>query len=310
MWFGRFHRAIGAVVLGVAGASAGALWLALSWDHPTAAKASRGVSLGAWRLVYDTEAPTVRLLLGAVAIALLAAAGITLLERRTTDRARRSANTVATPLAAKVVMAATEGVYAGPVTVTVLIPAHNEEASLPATLRSLRSQSHRPERVVVVADNCTDRTVALARRAGVEVVESVDNTDKKAGALNQALRVLLPDLGDNDVVMVMDADTVLDDGFLEAAVRRSGSSSATSTSATRATCGAAAAGSSCSPAPRRCSGRGRCVPSPRAAATRSPAGTATCTTPPPSPRTTSSPSRSSRWALSWSRRPSAPWSPR
>jgi cellulose synthase/poly-beta-1,6-N-acetylglucosamine synthase-like glycosyltransferase len=217
---GRFHRAIGAVVLGVAGASAGALWLALSWDRPAAATPSKGLVLGAWSLVYDTQAPALRLLLGAVAIALLAAAGITLIERRTTDRSRRSANTVATPLAAKVVMAATEGVFAGRVTVTVLIPAHDEEASLPATLRSLMSQSHRPERVVVVADNCTDRTVPLARRAGVEVIESVDNDDKKAGALNQALRALLPGLGDNDVVMVMDADTVLDDGFLESAVRR------------------------------------------------------------------------------------------
>jgi cellulose synthase/poly-beta-1,6-N-acetylglucosamine synthase-like glycosyltransferase len=54
----------------------------------------------------------------------------------------------------------------------------------------------------------------------VEVLESVANTKKKAGALNQALRRLLPHQGDNDLVMVMDADTVLDAGFLEAAVAR------------------------------------------------------------------------------------------
>jgi cellulose synthase/poly-beta-1,6-N-acetylglucosamine synthase-like glycosyltransferase len=87
-------------------------------------------------------------------------------------------------------------------------------------MSSLLSQSHRPERVVVVADNCTDATIALAREAGVEVFESVDNTKKKAGALNQALKWLLPGQGDNDVVMVMDADTRLDDGFLEVAVAR------------------------------------------------------------------------------------------
>ena len=46
------------------------------------------------------------------------------------------------------------------------------------------------------------------------------NTQKKAGALNQALAELLPTQGDNDLVMVMDADTTLDAGFLEAAVRR------------------------------------------------------------------------------------------
>jgi cellulose synthase/poly-beta-1,6-N-acetylglucosamine synthase-like glycosyltransferase len=54
----------------------------------------------------------------------------------------------------------------------------------------------------------------------VEVIESVGNTHKKAGALNQVLAGLLPGLGDNDVVMIMDADTVLDDGFLAAAVDR------------------------------------------------------------------------------------------
>jgi cellulose synthase/poly-beta-1,6-N-acetylglucosamine synthase-like glycosyltransferase len=104
--------------------------------------------------------------------------------------------------------------------VTVLIPAHNEEASLPQTIASLKSQSHRPERIIVVADNCTDATVLVARDAGVEVLESVGNTKKKAGALNQALKVVLPQQGDNDVVMVMDADTQLDDGFLANAVAR------------------------------------------------------------------------------------------
>lgn len=136
------------------------------------------------------------------------------------SRSRRSSDDVGSPLAPKVVMARNRGVFAGPVTVTVLIPAHNEEASLALTIASLLAQSHRPERVIVVADNCTDSTVAVARHAGVEVVESVNNTKKKAGALNQALKRLLVSRGDNDLVMVMDADTALDDGFLEAAVMR------------------------------------------------------------------------------------------
>ncbi|WP_241980826.1 glycosyltransferase family 2 protein [Cryobacterium sandaracinum] len=117
-------------------------------------------------------------------------------------------------------MARTRGVFAGAVTVTVLVPAHNEEASIFATLSSLLAQSHRPERVVVVADNCTDGTVDIARSLGVENFESRRNTFKKAGALNQILKVLLPGQGDNDLIMVLDADTRLDDGFLEAAVGR------------------------------------------------------------------------------------------
>lgn len=175
---------------------------------------------GVWQVFYDPIAPAPRLILAAVALAAFFAIGIALLERRATNKSRRSINMHATPLAPKIIMASTRGTFAGEVTVTVLIPAHNEEVSLPLTLSSLDAQSHRPERVIVVADNCTDATVVLARQHGVEVIESVGNTDKKAGALNQALAQILPGQGDNDVVMVMDADTTLDDGFLEAAVAR------------------------------------------------------------------------------------------
>ena len=68
-----------------------------------------------------------------------------------------------------------------------LLPAHDEEASLPAALASLAAQTRRPDRVVVVADNCTDRTEDVARAAGAEVFRTVGNTHKKAGALNQVL---------------------------------------------------------------------------------------------------------------------------
>ena len=227
MQFGKFQRAIGFVIIAAAAGAALLLWLAVAATDPAASEPpTEGVVLGVWDVLYDTQAPAPRAMLAAAGLALLFAAGVALVERRIANRYRRSADQVAAPLAPKVVMAETAGVFAGPVTVTVLIPAHNEEASIPATLASLQAQSLRPARVVVVADNCTDATVDLARAAGVEVFESVGNTDKKAGALNQALAVLLEDrgpgrsLGDNDVVMVMDADTVLDDGFLEVAAAR------------------------------------------------------------------------------------------
>jgi cellulose synthase/poly-beta-1,6-N-acetylglucosamine synthase-like glycosyltransferase len=225
--FGRFQRAIGFVIIAAATGAALLLWLAVAATDPAASQPpTEGVVLGVWEVLYDTQAPSARAVLAASGLALLFAAGVAWAERRIANRYRRTADQVRAPLAPKIVMAETAGVYAGPVTVTVLIPAHNEEASLPATLASLETQSLRPARVVVVADNCTDATVEVARTAGVEVVESVGNTDKKAGALNQALAALLAhgpegrSLGDNDVVMVMDADTVLNDGFLEAAAAR------------------------------------------------------------------------------------------
>ena len=79
-------------------------------------------------------------------------------------------------------------------------------------------QTRRPDRVVVVADNCTDATVEVAVAHGVEVVETVGNTEKKAGALNQQLARLLPHAEHRDVVMVMDADSTLAPEFLEVAL--------------------------------------------------------------------------------------------
>ena len=84
---------------------------------------------------------------------------------------------------------------------TVLVPAHNEgtvpvpirqgrrgyTAQLQETLESLAAQTCRPDRVVVIADNCTDDTVSWAHAAGVSVFETVNNRDKKAGGLNQWL---------------------------------------------------------------------------------------------------------------------------
>ncbi|MGY1712361.1 glycosyltransferase family 2 protein [Geodermatophilus sp. SYSU D00758] len=138
----------------------------------------------------------------------------------------------------------------------VLVPAHDEAAGIAATLAALQEQTRRPDRVVVIADNCTDDTAAIARAHGAEVYETVGNTDKKAGALNQAIVQRFrrtstrdrrdssapppggrprgpdrraraasehpgapagPDLRDDDHVLVMDADTQLAPRFLEVA---------------------------------------------------------------------------------------------
>jgi cellulose synthase/poly-beta-1,6-N-acetylglucosamine synthase-like glycosyltransferase len=217
----RFPRIVGLVIFGVAVVGALMIWGAATATDPDPAKApSKGVVFGVWRLLYDTELPSTRVLLLAAGTALLVAAAVAVLERRISNRSRRSERPDLMPLAPKPVMARTRGAFAGPVTVTVLIPAHNEEASLPTTLASLFGQSRPPERVIVISDNCTDATPELAAAAGAEVVVTVDNRLKKAGALNQVLAEMLPGQGDNDVVMVMDAVTTLDDGFLHDVVRR------------------------------------------------------------------------------------------
>lgn len=215
------QRTVGVAIIGTALLGAGLLWAAVAAQDPEPGQRPReGLLFGVWRVFYDTAAPTPQVVVAAIGVALLLAAGVAAIERRLLTSARRSDNPSRMPLAPKVVMARTRGVFAGPVTITVLIPAHNEEACISETLASLFNQSMPPARVVVVADNCTDDTVRLAREAGAEVFETVDNSHKKAGGLNQALREVLPDQGDNDCVMIMDADTQLDPGFLANAARR------------------------------------------------------------------------------------------
>ncbi|MGB3184771.1 MAG: glycosyltransferase family 2 protein [Ornithinimicrobium sp.] len=104
--------------------------------------------------------------------------------------------------------------------VIAVVPAHNEEDGLANTLLGLSGQSHRPDLVIVVSDNSTDGTVPLAQSfPGVVVIETTGNTDKKAGALNQVLALVLPHLGDQDVILAQDADSVLSADFVENTLR-------------------------------------------------------------------------------------------
>lgn len=218
---GKFNRWVGIVIVATTACAAGLIWIIIAiGDLTIADEPSQSMVMGMWRVIYNTQAPSPGVVLVAAVTALLAAAGVTLGERHFASRSYRSENRLATPLAPKIVAPASEGAGSKPVTITVLIPAHNEAASLAATIESVLAQSYRPDRVVVVADNCTDATVDIARQAGVDVLESVGNTKKKAGALNQALARLLPEQGENDLVMVMDADTMLDEGFLKSAALR------------------------------------------------------------------------------------------
>src|SRR5437868_5730907 len=100
-------------------------------------------------------------------------------------------------------------------TIVAVIPAHDEENQIVDTIRSLRAQTRPPDRIIVAADNCADATVALATAEGVEVHETVDNTNKKAGALNQVLERLLVPMDPSDGVLIMDADTVMAPRFVE-----------------------------------------------------------------------------------------------
>lgn len=90
--------------------------------------------------------------------------------------------------------------------VVALIPAHNEAPSIGATIEALLNQDRVPDRIVVLPDNCSDDTAAIAKSFGVTVLETVGNKHKKSGALNFGWRETCQDA---DVVICLDADTIL-----------------------------------------------------------------------------------------------------
>src|ERR1700723_2611117 len=75
--------------------------------------------------------------------------------------------------------------------VAVLIPAHNESKGLLSTLGDTQVQLRSTDRLLVVADNCTDDTAEVAASAGAEVTERHDPTKVGKGyALDWGLRHL------------------------------------------------------------------------------------------------------------------------
>jgi poly-beta-1,6-N-acetyl-D-glucosamine synthase len=104
--------------------------------------------------------------------------------------------------------------------VVVVVPAYNEAATIAKTIRALQAQTRPVDRLVVVPNNCSDDTAAVAWAAGAEVWEMPGpNPHKKAGALNWAINLLLPQLDDQDMLLVTDADSILASGAVAAAIR-------------------------------------------------------------------------------------------
>ena len=109
--------------------------------------------------------------------------------------------------------------------VVVIVPAHNEAEGILEAIASLRRQTLRPQHIVVVSDNSTDPTPALVleyQADDVELIRTVNNSSRKSGALNAGLRHICQDgeipEGSIKFIVTMDADTDLEEHFLETAV--------------------------------------------------------------------------------------------
>lgn len=102
--------------------------------------------------------------------------------------------------------------------VLAIVPARNEEATIADTIASLYAQSHPVDFVCVVANNCLDETAAVAKAAGAYVINLPNNKHLKAGAINRGLDGLDVYFDDQDAVIIMDADSMLDDHWVENAL--------------------------------------------------------------------------------------------
>lgn len=97
--------------------------------------------------------------------------------------------------------------------IAVLVPAHDEEAGIAATLRGLRRELAEGDRLCVIADNCTDRTAEIASAFATDVFARVDPERRGKGyALSYGLDRLRAD--PPDVVIVVDADCTVAPGAL------------------------------------------------------------------------------------------------
>ncbi|HEV7576903.1 MAG TPA: glycosyltransferase family 2 protein [Caldimonas sp.] len=97
----------------------------------------------------------------------------------------------------------------------VLMPAHDEANGIGETIDSLRPQLGAADRLLVVADNCSDATARIARAHGAQVIERSDPSRRGKGyALDFGCRWLERD--PPEVVVVLDADCTLAPGSLHA----------------------------------------------------------------------------------------------
>lgn len=110
----------------------------------------------------------------------------------------------ATPLSRTLAMPAT----------AILIPAHNEALGIHRTLTQLLTEVDDPTQIIVVADNCSDDTAAIAQELGVTVLERHNEQQRGKGyALDFGLQHLAPN--PPAVVVMIDADCDVQPGTVK-----------------------------------------------------------------------------------------------
>jgi cellulose synthase/poly-beta-1,6-N-acetylglucosamine synthase-like glycosyltransferase len=102
--------------------------------------------------------------------------------------------------------------------IAILIPAYNEAAGIAATISTILPQLTPQDRLLVIADNCTDATAEIARNSGATAIERHDTERKGKGyALDFGLQSIASD--PPEVVIMVDADCICQPDAIEKLAR-------------------------------------------------------------------------------------------
>jgi len=99
----------------------------------------------------------------------------------------------------------------------IIIPAHNEELVISQTLKHLINieYPYNLYDIIVIADNCTDKTAEISSSLGVIVMKRNNLELKGKGyALKWCFEYLMNNSGSYDAVVIIDADTIVSKNLL------------------------------------------------------------------------------------------------
>ena len=96
----------------------------------------------------------------------------------------------------------------------VLVPAYNEESGISSTIETIKPQLTEQDQLIVIADNCTDKTATISRELGAIVIEREDSQRRGKGyALDYGVRFI--ESNPPEVVVIIDADCIVHPGTIE-----------------------------------------------------------------------------------------------
>ncbi len=99
-------------------------------------------------------------------------------------------------------------------TLSIIIPAYNEEKVIAHTIEALISEDYQKKEIIVVNDGSTDKTLEIAKSYQQEIKIINKQNGGKASALNCGLRY-----ASGEIIVIVDADTIIGLGSLKELVK-------------------------------------------------------------------------------------------